>query len=136
VFDPKVSGCWKGTARRAGVEVEGMAIAGIASTQILSRQYIDEFPLDRITPVADRLRRSTHESFGWVPECSFTNTPSSAHVGAPKARRHPGKAPRFLQGSQRKSEVCRCLRNAGWPAERVAIVLENSPGMSSACFGA
>lgn len=63
--------------RRVGQasEVEGMAIAGIASTQILSRQYIDEFPLDADYPLSPTVfvDRRTNPA-GWVPECSFTNT--------------------------------------------------------------
>jgi asparagine synthase (glutamine-hydrolysing) len=50
-------------------EVEGMAIAGIISTQILSRQYIEEFPSTVDYPLSPTVfvDRRTNPA-GWVPE--------------------------------------------------------------------
>ncbi|MFZ2225587.1 MAG: asparagine synthase C-terminal domain-containing protein, partial [Candidatus Deferrimicrobium sp.] len=77
VFDPTMVSRLLEKVRRVGQasEVEGMAIAGIASTQILSRRYIDEFPLDADYPLSPTVfvDRRTNPA-GWVPECSFTNT--------------------------------------------------------------
>jgi hypothetical protein len=52
-----------------------MAIAGIASTQILSRQFIEEYPSTAdypLKPIVFVDRRTN--SIGSDPDCSFTNT--------------------------------------------------------------
>jgi asparagine synthase (glutamine-hydrolysing) len=77
VFDPKRVSRLLEKVRRAGQasEVEGMAIAGIASTQILSRQFIEEYPLTAdypLSPIVFVDRRTN--SIGSDPDCSFTNT--------------------------------------------------------------
>jgi asparagine synthase (glutamine-hydrolysing) len=77
VFDPKRVSRLLEKVQRAGQasEVEGMAIAGIASTQILSRQFVEEFPVTADYPLSPAVfvDRRTNPA-GWVPECSFTNT--------------------------------------------------------------
>jgi asparagine synthase (glutamine-hydrolysing) len=77
VFDPMRVSRLLEKVRRAGQasEVEGMAIAGIASTQILSRQYIEEFPVTADYPLSPTVfvDRRTNPA-GWVPDCSFTNS--------------------------------------------------------------
>ena len=77
VFDPKRVSRLLEKVQRAGQasEVEGMAIAGIASTQILSRQFIEDFPLTVDYPLSPTVfvDRRTNPA-GWVPGCSFTNT--------------------------------------------------------------
>ena len=77
VFDPKRVSRLVEKVQCAGQasEVEGMAIAGIVSTQILSRQFIEEFPLISGSPLSPTvfIDRRTNRA-GWVPECSFTNT--------------------------------------------------------------
>ena len=77
MFDPKRVSRLLEKVRRAGQasEVEGMAIAGIASTQILSRQFIEEYPLTAdhpLSPIVFVDRRTN--SIGSDPDCSFTNT--------------------------------------------------------------
>jgi asparagine synthase (glutamine-hydrolysing) len=77
VFDPKRVTRLQEKVRRVGQasEVEGMAIAGIASTQILSLRYIEEFPSSPDYPLSPTvfIDRRTN-SAGWVPGCSCTNT--------------------------------------------------------------
>jgi hypothetical protein len=77
VFDPKKVSRLLEKVKRSGQasEVEGMAIAGIVSTQILSRQYVEEFPVNMEYPLSPIVfvDRRTNPA-GWVPECSFTNT--------------------------------------------------------------
>jgi asparagine synthase (glutamine-hydrolysing) len=77
MFDPKRVTRLLEKVQRAGQasEVEGMAIAGIASTQILSRQFIEEYPLTAdypLSPIVFVDRRTN--SIGSDPDCSFTNT--------------------------------------------------------------
>jgi asparagine synthase (glutamine-hydrolysing) len=73
LFDPKRVSRLLEKVSRAGQasEVEGMAIAGIASTQILSRQYIEEFPSSVDSPLSPAVfvDRRTNPA-GWVPGCS------------------------------------------------------------------
>jgi asparagine synthase (glutamine-hydrolysing) len=77
MFDPKRVTRLLEKVQRAGQasEVEGMAIAGIASTQILSRQFIEEYPSTAdypLKPIVFVDRRTN--SIGSDPDCSFTNT--------------------------------------------------------------
>jgi hypothetical protein len=77
MFDPKRVTRLLEKVQRAGQasEVEGMAIAGIASTQILSRQFIEEYPSTAdypLSPIVFVDRRTN--SIGSDPDCSFTNT--------------------------------------------------------------